>query len=117
MGRKRRFGLLTNSNKHTLENEAVNFPIQSIASDLTLLSAIAFNNWLKEEQEDDVKIVNIIHDAILVEVPESKLTFIAQTLSSFMRDTPKKYLGEVIPFKVSAEVSYGGWGDKKEFHL
>jgi len=51
------------------ERQAVNAPIQSTASDLTLFSAIKLNNYFKKNNID-AHIINIIYDSILTECRE-----------------------------------------------
>jgi DNA polymerase-1 len=64
-GRKRRFALVTERNKHEIERQAVNAPIQSAASDLNLLALTRLHARL------DPKVAHIlvtVHDSLLLEV-------------------------------------------------
>jgi len=115
-GRTRRFGLTTTDNANSNENEAVNFPIQSTASDLTLFSAMEVNKWFADEGlSKDVKIVNIVHDAILVECPDGLVPMIAKKVQYFMEKIPPEKLDMNIPFKADIEYSKTGWGSKKKY--
>lgn len=109
LGRKREFGLITNSNRKNIENEAINTPIQSIASDMTLLSGIELNEWLKQFKVG--KIVNIVHDALLIECKPENVDFIVKKTMEIMENVPKKYLNASIPFVADAEVATH-WGNK-----
>jgi len=66
-GRKRRFSLITYDNKHKVERQAVNFPIQSAGSDLMLLCMLRL--W---EIKDELGIFPFwpVHDSITLEIPD-----------------------------------------------
>lgn len=108
-GRRRRFGLLTNENRNALENEAVNFPMQSTASDITLTFAMRYDSDLRSNW--GAGIVNLIHDSVLIEVPESaEVGAMCATVAGWMRKHPQEVLETDLPFDVS--ISKGHlWGD------
>jgi len=66
-GRKRRFSLITPDNKHEVERQAVNFPIQSSGSDLMLLNMLHL--W---EIKDELGIWPFwpLHDSITMNAPD-----------------------------------------------
>jgi len=66
-GRKRRFSLITYDNKHRVERQAVNFPVQSAGSDLMLLCMLRL--W---EMKDELGIFPFwpVHDSITLEIPD-----------------------------------------------
>ena len=104
-GRRRRFPLLTDSNIEAIYREAVNFPIQSGASDLTLLAIIEADKVFREHYPE-AKIIAMVHDSILVELPEPIAQEVADVLQKIMEDVP--FEAEV-PFP--AEVKIGRrWG-------
>lgn len=108
-GRRRRFGLITNENRNALENEAVNFPMQSTASDLTLTFAMRYDRDLKVKW--GAEILNLIHDSVLIEVPESaNIEYLTAWTADKMRKHPQEVLKTDLPFEVS--ISKGTlWGD------
>ncbi len=109
-GRRRRFGLVTGDNKWKLQNEAGNFVIQSIASDLTLLSAMRIHKTVRERW--GARIANLVHDSILLYVPEGPhVPELVQYVTGVMVDTPARTLGTLVPFKADAKVSKR-WGQK-----
>lgn len=108
-GRKRRFGAITKKNAWAIENEAINFPIQSTASDLTLLSAIR----LQPKLNNRAKIVNLVHDSIVLDVPKKYVKEIAKLTKGIMEETPHIYLDTEIPFKADVEIG-NRWGSLKE---
>jgi len=108
-GRRRRFSLITTSNQNALENEAINFPIQSTASDLTLLSAIDLHPRLIPL---DAHIINLVHDSILIECDPGSADQVVALARQIMLDTPAYYLSTDFPFEVSHAVA-ASWGQLK----
>jgi DNA polymerase I-like protein with 3'-5' exonuclease and polymerase domains len=114
-GRRKRHGLVSQGNIAFLQNEAANMPHQSIASDITLHTAIrtyeTLANW-------DVKIVNLIHDAILLEVPKTNGNEMRHRVVEYVSKTfaqvPVDYGITAVPFK--ADAAYGHrWGSLEEY--
>ena len=111
-GRQRHY-IVTMDNRNHVENEAVNFPVSSIASDLTMLSVCSIHDQLIAENID-ARIVNTVHDSIIIECiddPEvlKRVTDIGVTT---MAEMPKKYLLNPVldfPFKADAEIG-SSWG-------
>lgn len=111
-GRQRRFGYVSPEKEHDVANQAANFPHQSIASDITLHGAIqllpTFRRW-------NVKIVNLIHDAIVVEMKDD-----ADLIGS-VRELGKKTLEAIppqwgmtrVPFLADGKKGIR-WGDFKD---
>lgn len=108
-GRRKRAGVVSRERLRDLQNEAANFPHQSIASDITLVSACKVNKPL---QKMGIKIVNLIHDAILVELPQDRVLF--EEASAYvieeMQKTPVEWGIDRIPFEADAKLGYR-WGD------
>lgn len=115
-GRHRRFGLVTADTLGDLQNEARNFRIQSISSDLTLISAMTL------EKELDLvyggKIINLIHDAILIEVDDipEVIEAASRLLVSTMSQTPIDKIHTDVPFVADLKVG-PIWGSMKTYTL
>jgi DNA polymerase-1 len=111
-GSKKRHQLVTKMNVHNLQNEAANFPHQNIASTLTLQAAIELRPLLEAM---GVYIVNLIHDAILVECPNDQELIIAVVLLMIkvMEAVPPKWGFTRCPFKADAKTGTR-WGHLKE---
>lgn len=110
-GRERHF-VITNEELNHIQNEYINTPIQSIASDFTMFSLIDIQHFLEEEQLD-ARIITTVHDSIIIEVrdDEELLKVVAQKALQIMAETPKKYIPDCeVPFKADAEVGYT-WGN------
>ena len=75
LGRKRRVPNVISTDRAVVGHEvrsAVNFLIQSVASDINLLAAIDMQNYIKERGMK-AKIFALVHDSVLAEVPEDEL--------------------------------------------
>lgn len=114
-GRERHF-VVTNENLNHIQNEYINTPIQSIASDFTMFSLIEIDNWLhREGLQDKAAIITTVHDSIILEVDDDKefVDYCAENCTKIMAETPKKYIPDcVVPFKADAEIGYA-WGKLK----
>lgn len=113
--RFRRWGYVGGDKKilGKLSNEACNFPIQSIASDITLMSAMSVEKRLDEL---DAYIVNLVHDSILIEAPDDPKTIreIVTYVKHVMEQMPIITLKSTIPFIVDAKVGKV-WGELERF--
>lgn len=114
-GRQRHY-VITSENRNHVENEAVNFPVSSIASDLTMLSVCSIHDQLIAEGID-ARIVNTVHDSIIIECIDDVATLrrVVEIGTSTMANMPKKFLTEPaldFPFKADAEIGKS-WGALK----
>jgi uracil-DNA glycosylase family 4 len=66
LGRKRRWSLITRDTIGQIQNQAVNMPIQSLASDLCLTSAIQLQKLVT--QKDYGRVLFLVHDSIVFEI-------------------------------------------------
>ena len=108
-GRRKRAGVVAREAIRDLQNEAANFPHQSIASDITLYSAVKVYDWLIAR---DCHIVNLIHDAIIVEYPDNEDLFreLARHVTGEMMKTPIEWGIDRIPFSADAKTGLR-WGE------
>lgn len=111
-GRERHF-VVTNENLNHVQNEYINTPIQSIASDFTMFSLIEIDNWLHQEGlQDKAAIITTVHDSIILEIDDDRelVDRCAESCTKIMAETPGKYIpGCPVPFKADAEIGYA-WG-------
>ena len=111
-GRKRRFGLLTDNNAWLAENEAGNMRVQSLASDLTLLSVLEIEPMLRKS-DLDAKVINTVHDSLIIEASKEDAIEVGRIGVQVMENIPHKHLNTDIPFKVDCEFGYD-WGHLHE---
>ena len=102
-GRRRRSILLTDKNVGKAKRVAVNSPIQSAASDFTLLSAVSL--WERYKNNPDVNVVLLIHDSLVLEVREDLADEVAKVMEETMLTLPKKYF-PTIPFQAKVKKGY-----------
>jgi len=95
------------------ERRSINSPVQSAASDLNLFAAIR----ISEAFPNDVRIIGTVHDAILMEVRESKLSELLPEIKRIMedRDAVSDVFGWDIPLPLEVEVKVGPWGGGKVY--
>lgn len=119
-GRDRHF-VITNENRNHVENEYINTPIQSIASDFTMFSLLEIDQFLVSEGLTDyARIVTTVHDSIILEVDddEALVRRIAEECANIMATVPERYIGLFdakgcpVPFKADVEVGRA-WGKLK----
>lgn len=113
LGRQRHFVITYDTLNH-VQNEYVNFPIQSIASDMTVFSLIEIHNWIAEEGIDARIILNV-HDSIVLEVfdEDELIDKVVRKATEIMSTVPHRYLKDnEVPFRADAEVGYS-WGNLK----
>lgn len=109
-GRHKRPGYISSKTRGEAINEAKNFRIQSLASDLDLLSAIEADRQLLEW---GAEIVNLVHDSIIIVCPADWKTIkkVAEYINLVMSRQAKKQLGTDIKFNVEVEVGKN-WKEK-----
>lgn len=112
-GRKRRFGVITPERRQKLKNEASNFPHQSTASDITLLAGIYVESILRTVF--NAKIVNTVHDCIVIEADPKYKDAICSLVTSTMVRIPKEWGMNKVPFESEAEFGER-WGHLKKYH-
>jgi DNA polymerase-1 len=108
LGRRRRFPLLTPANRSYAQRQAINAPIQSLASDICLAALSRIHNELRSE---DVYILLTVHDSILMEVPEDRCAELVPRILQIMEDAPVTLS---VPMIVKAEMGTR-WGTMKEW--
>ena len=65
------------------ERAAINAPMQGTAADLIKLAMIAVAGWLQREHMQ-TRIIMQVHDELVLEVPESELALVQESLSNLM---------------------------------
>lgn len=113
-GRRRRFGLVSSSSLKSLQNEARNFPIQSASSDTMLCAAMECEERLRDEWK--VRIINLIHDSMLLEIPADPeiIRQVGTYCNEVMTTLPKRKFGIELPFQADYEIGKN-WGEVVTF--
>lgn len=94
--------------KSNAERQAINAPIQGTGSDLTMLSVIQINNWLKENHFRSL-IVATVHDSIVLDVYLPELHVVASMVKHIMEHVHEPYIDTEVPILAELElgVNYG----------
>lgn len=120
LGRIRRLPEINSPDEFTQEEairKAINFPIQSVASDMTLMAALHIDKLMPEEVGG---IVCLVHDSILIECDEKYATEVAclckQTMVAEIPQQLDEKFGIKLHIPMEAEVSIGTqWGKGTEW--
>jgi uracil-DNA glycosylase family 4 len=100
--RRRRFDLITDENRDRVLNQALNFMIQPVSSDITLT---AMRRMLHDPRLRGAAIpLLMVHDSILVEARDDDLDNTIGVVEEIMLNVPREILGDVVPFKVDIDV-------------
>jgi DNA polymerase-1 len=112
-GNRKRHGIVSQAILTSLENEAANFPHQSIASNINLHGAMEMDEQLVEEY--DSYIINLVHDSILIDCPDDDeiCRDVIQLATSTLEAVPPKWGLTRIPFKADPKIGYK-WGSLSE---
>lgn len=122
-GRVRHY-VKNDENAFHIQNEYINTPIQSIASDLVLMAICELHDWLVQEHlyvptwggEQGVRICITVHDSIVMEVQDDPALIrkVAYKCKEIMETVPQKVIKNCpLPFKADIEVGYT-WGNLHE---
>lgn len=101
LGRRRRFPLITSKNQKDARGAALNMPVQSAASDMTLISAMKMHARYAPLGVGYVWL--LVHDALIMEVREDYVAEVAQVMPQMMEKVAHSYFPSV-PFKADAMV-------------
>jgi uracil-DNA glycosylase family 4 len=114
-GRIKRFGAVSQALVNELQNQASNFPMQSIAFDIMGHTGIVMQPIAEKL---GVPIVNAVYDSIVYECPNDPNLLndlAAQTIATVAERA--KYWGmKTVPMKAEAKVGER-WGNLKDFHV
>lgn len=93
------------------ERQAINSPVQSFASDLTILSLVRLEREFKA-RDLQTRALGTVHDAINFEAPESELELVVPIIKETMENLPIDRLFDIqlnVPIVADIEVS-DRWG-------
>lgn len=101
--------VITPRNKQTVINAALAFLPQSTAGDMTTIAAIRSNDILRK-RKINVRINNLVHDAIYLDGHKDEIGEATQIVQHQMRRIGEEVFGDAVVFATSAEIgSY--WSD------
>lgn len=94
--------------KADAERQAVNAPIQGTGSDLTMLSVIHINDWLKKNNMKSL-LVATVHDSIVFDVYIPELAVLGPKIKEIMEHVHEPYIDTEVPILTELELgsNYG----------
>lgn len=113
-GRRKRNRVVNIGRLKQLQNEAANYPHQSIAADITNQGGMLTYERLEEEY--DVYIWNTVHDSNLLDAPDDVQTIVEATdlIRHTMEQVPIDWGLTYVPFIAEAKVG-PRWGSQSDF--
>lgn len=114
-GRTKRFGCVSSLNLQELQNQASNFPMQSIATDIITDTGM---KMLPIADKLNVPIVNTVYDSIIYECPNDPILLndlAAQTITT-VAETAKYWGIRKVPMKAEAKIGIR-WGNLEDFKV
>lgn len=92
--------------KGMIERKSLNYPIQGTSADITKIAGVYFMSWLEEtNQLFEIRICNLIHDEILIEVPKDKdVQMVADKLKECM-EKAGSFFCPIIPLEAEPSIS------------
>jgi len=95
------------------ERQAINSPVQSLGSDMMLLSMSMLHEMMPS---DEARIVGTVHDSLLFEVREDRVDYWAKTIRDTMENLPlQKKFGVTLSVPIKVDVSVGDhWSEGEE---
>jgi DNA polymerase I-like protein with 3'-5' exonuclease and polymerase domains len=109
MGRKRRWNLITKDNYNKVNNQAINFSGQSMASDLCLSSLVRLHRELQDRGWGRVLLT--VHDSLVFNVRRENVHEAVELIVREMTTPPFK---SDTPFAVDVEVGLN-YGEKEKY--
>lgn len=92
--------------EHDDVTKAINTPVQSTASDLTLLSMVQTDQRYRNERLD-AKIVGFVHDSVLIDVSEKDVERAARILQDSMENVDTSLFEFTVPVPLRADTKIG----------
>lgn len=101
LGRRRRYALLTSKNVGKAKRVAINAPIQSIISDLLLISATRLYEHYKNDK--DINVILLIHDSCVLEAPNERVEEVKAVMERILLEVAAEIFKQ-IPFRADVKV-------------
>lgn len=95
------------------ERQSINSPVQSLASDMMLMSLVSLNSRM---HPDEAKIVGTVHDSILFEIRDDCIDKWVPIIKQTMENLPlKKKFGVQLSVPIKVDIKVGQhWGEGEE---
>jgi DNA polymerase-1 len=96
------------------ERQAINSPVQSLASDMMLLAMIILHAMM---DPTEARIVGTVHDSLMFEIREDRVWYWVPIIKDTMEHLPlKKKFGVDLSVPIKADITVGEhWGEGREY--
>jgi uracil-DNA glycosylase family 4 len=112
IGRRRRWPFLTSAEAKEVQKQALNFPVQSVASDITLTALIKVFNALSDRSYK-ARLAITVHDELDLIVPVDEIHHVAELVKTCMETN----LPIECNVPIIAEIEVGpNWADVDKYH-
>ena len=85
------------------ERQAVNSPIQGLASDLALIALSLLHQYIIKNNLRTI-IVNSVHDSVVMEIPESEVYEMAKVVREIFTEKSRKYAEKYFSWKMPTHI-------------
>ena len=103
------------SRKAAALRQAVNTSVQSVASDMMVLSLGLINRLIVNNCKYDAKIIATVHDSVLLEIHKDVAEVVAHKAKYIMEHLPLKHFGVTMNVPIKAGLAVGDrWGEMEE---
>lgn len=108
-GRRFQSEMITTRNMAAIQREALSFLPQSTSSDICIMSAMRLHSLI-QENNIPFRIMNVVHDAVMLEGDEDYADLVGELTGQIMRETGEMVMGDAVPFL--SDYSFGrSWAD------
>ena len=98
----------------------LNYPVQGLGADLMSIARVSLFNRMRKLGYENAKLINTVHDSIIIDCDNSHVDVLAKTLLKVFEDIPQnfnKLFGVEFNLPMKGEVKVGKtWGDLQEYH-
>ena len=103
------------SRKTAALRQAVNTVVQSVASDMMVLSLGLINRLIVNNYKYDTKIIATVHDSVLLEIRKDRAEAVARKAKYIMEHLPLKHFGVTMNVPIKTGLAMGErWGEMEE---
>ena len=97
----------------------LNYPVQGLGADLMSIARVSLFNRMRKLGYENAKLINTVHDSIIIDCDNSHVDALAKTLLKVFEDIPQnfhKLFGVEFNLPMKGEVKVGKtWGDLEEY--
>jgi len=97
----------------------LNYPVQGLGADIMAIARVVLHNRLKKLNIPEVKLVNTVHDSIILDAPDEHTDMLSNLILDVFEAVPKnfeKLFGVPFNLPMKAEVEFGkDWKNMQKY--